>query len=325
MVLVLAAVFFTLLAMIILRSGGEEPEESTTSAESLSVVPQRLRIRTEPNARAPVVTTASGGDLLTLVTDRGSWVRVRTSDGLVGWAERSSLERTTEQQRRLVRAATIRKLPPLTGIAVETTPLYSGPGIFYPIVGELSDGYEVTVYTRDHDFFAIEHGTGIAYADVEAIDVSAAGLQLDVPTTADAPPALTLPPLEQIRPAEPPPVTEPEIAQTPEPVTEPYVSPGGDGVYASVPPGGTQPREIEKPIPRYTAAARRANIGGTVVLRGVVRKDGRFDDVHIIQNLSHGLGEEALRTVRRWRFRPATYRGEPIDVFYTVSVNFRPR
>ena len=35
------------------------------------------------------------------------------------------------------------------------------------------------------------------------------------------------------------------------------------------------------------------------------------------------LREEARRAVSRWRFRPATYRGEPIDVYYTVTVNFR--
>jgi protein TonB len=64
-------------------------------------------------------------------------------------------------------------------------------------------------------------------------------------------------------------------------------------------------------------------VGGAVVVRGIVRRDGTIDNVEIIRDLEYGLGEEARRAVSRWRFRPATYRGEPIDVYYTVTVNFR--
>jgi protein TonB len=95
------------------------------------------------------------------------------------------------------------------------------------------------------------------------------------------------------------------------------------GVYSAVPPGGTQPEEIDRVVPRYPAAARRRNVGGAVVVRGIVRRDGTIDNVEIIKDLPYGLGEEARRAVSRWRFRPATYRGEPIDVYYTVTVNFR--
>jgi TonB family protein len=90
-----------------------------------------------------------------------------------------------------------------------------------------------------------------------------------------------------------------------------------------VPPGGTQPEEIDRVVPRYPAAARRRNVGGAVVVRGIVRRDGTIDNVEIIKDLPYGLGEEARRAVSRWRFRAATYRGEAIDVYYTVTVNFR--
>jgi outer membrane biosynthesis protein TonB len=45
--------------------------------------------------------------------------------------------------------------------------------------------------------------------------------------------------------------------------------------------------------------------------------------VEVIRDLPYGLGDEARHAVSRWTFRPATYRGEPIDVYYTVTVNFR--
>lgn len=316
---ILAVVFFALLGMIILRSGGDGPKKDAAT-ETLTVLPLKIRIRTEPNARAPVVAQATSGDRVTLLQDRGAWVRIRTSDGLAGWADRSSLERTAERQRRLARYEAIRKLPPLKGYASERTQLYSGPGIFYSIVGELSDGYEVKVCTRDHDFYAIEHGTGIAYVNVNAIDVSSAGSQLEVRTgSSPLPPDATSPEAPEM--AEREPEVPAEMEPVPQPIPqEPAVE---TGVYSAVPRGGTQPEEIGRSIPRYPGSARRAGVEGPVVVRGIVRRDGTIDNVEVIKDLPYGLGEEARRAVSRWRFRPATYQGEPIDVYYTVTVNFK--
>jgi TonB family protein len=318
----LAAIFFTLLGLIVLKSGDRETKEIAAN-ETLTVLPVRIRIRTEPHARAPVVATATSGERVTLIEDRNAWVRVQTGDGLAGWAERANLERTLEQKRRLERHAAIRKLPPLKGVATHRTQLYAGPGIFYPLVGELPEGRDVTIYTRDHDFFAIQQGNAIAYADVEAIDITASGAQFDVATaSADTTSTIVEPPLSQTTPtetmaAEAPPVSEPAPAPEPAPVER------TTGVYSAVPAGGTSPEEIDRVVPNYPSAARRANVQGAVVVRGIVRRDGTIDNVEVIKDLPRGLGEEARRAVSRWRFRPATYRGEPIDVYYTVTVNFR--
>lgn len=322
----LALVFFVLLGLIILKSGREEAAEAARPNETLTVLPIRIRIRTEPNARAPIVATATSGERVTLVEDRGAWVQVRTADNLTGWAERANLERTAELKRRLGRYEAIRKLPPLKGVARERTQLYAGPGIFYPLVGDLDNGAEVVVYTRDHDFFAIEHGTSVAYAHVDAIDVTASGSrQVDVATTTDT--ATTLTDLTATNPDAMPPVadatTMPPVP-VPEPAPEPTPSPVETSrVYSAVPPGGTQPEEIDRVVPRYPPAARRARVSGPVVVRGIVRRDGTIDNVEVIKDLPYGLGDEARRAVSRWRFRPATFRGEPIDVYYTVTVNFR--
>ena len=201
----------------------------------------------------------------------------------------------------------------------ESANLYAGPGIFYPLVGTLARGTDVTIYTRDHDFYAVQQGEGIAYADVDAIDISSSGThQLEVPSSAAAVPpsdtAGTAPPVADTA-TEAPPIPEPE--PQPEPVER------TTGVYSAVPPGGTQPEELDRAIPRYPIGARRANVQGPVVIRGIVRRDGTIDNLEIIKDLPYGLGDEARRAVSRWRFRPATYRGEPIDVYYTVTVNFR--
>lgn len=323
-VVLLAVLFFVLLGLIVLKSGGKK-DEPATAVETLTVLSARIRIRTEPHARAPVVATASGGDRVTMLEDRGGWVRVQTADGLTGWAERSALEKTAELQRRMNRYKAIRGLPPLRGETTDRVQLYAGPGIFYPLMGELAGGTQVVVYTRDHDFFAIEHGKSIAYASVDAIDVSASGThQLDVQTASAEPTDTattigTMPPVADTAVTEPPPLPEPEPAAIPEP--EPVER--STGVYSAVPPGGTQPQELDRVMPRYPAIARRRNVGGAVVVRGIVRRDGTIDNVEVIKDLPYGLGEEARRAVSQWRFRPATYRGEAIDVYYTVTVNFR--
>lgn len=315
-VIALAVIFFALLGLIVLRTDNSTRPVPKTN-ETLTVLPVRVRIRTEPQARAPVVATATSGEHLTMLEDRGAWVRVQTSDELSGWAERANLERTSEQQRRMKRYEAIRRLPSLKGEVSERATLYSGPGIFYPVVGSLAQGTHVTVYTRDHDFYAVQQGTGLAYADVDAVDISSSGThQLEVPSASVAPSDTAAPPATDTL-AEPPPIAEQQPEPTPAPAER------TTGVYSAVPAGGTQPEELDRAIPRYSVAARRAGIQGPVVIRGIVRSDGTIDNLEVIKDLPYGLGDAAREAVNRWKFRPATYKGEPIDVYYTVTVNFR--
>lgn len=326
-IVALALMFFVIVGLIVV-SGGRKRPQATAGSETLSVLPLRIRLRTEPKATAPVVATADEGEALTMLEDRGSWVRVSNHDGLSGWAERTGLERTAERERRLARYAAIRKLPPLEGTVSERTPVYAGPGIFYAVVGELSPKAHVKVYTRDHDFYAVETGSAVAYADVDTVDVSASGSrQLEVrsnegmnaPADSGGSSQDTASPSTAVAAVPPPPPPE-EPART---QTLASATPDRTGVYAAVPPDGTQPMEIDRAIPIYPTMARRVGAGGSAVIRGIVRRDGAIDEVEIVKDLPYGMGEAARDAVRRWRFRPATYRGEPIDVYYTVTVNFR--
>jgi len=316
-VIFLGVIFFALLALLLFTTGKRKPEAPPVS-ESLSVLPLRLRLRTEPNAKAPVVGSATAGEKLLVLEDRGAWVRVQGNEGVAGWAERNSLERTSERERRLARYERIRKLPVLAGIVSSRAVLYAGPGIFYPIIGEVPSETQVRIFTRDHDFYAIDHDNQIAYLDVDAVDVSSAGtkqvdVRTDAATTTAAPTATDTTASAAPIPAE----AVPEVS----PVAEAEKDRGG--VYPAVPPGGTQPEEVDRVVPQYPSMARRAGVAGSVVIRGIVRRDGSIDDVEVIKDLPYGLGDAARDAVRRWRFRPATFHGEPIDVYYTVTVNFR--
>lgn len=319
-VILLGVIFFALLALIILRSGSKTTPPP--ASETVTVLPLRIRIRTEANARAPVIATATTGEQLQMLEDQGAWVHVQTGDGLSGWAERANLERTDERDRRLARIEAIRKLPMLSGVTTDRAALYAGPGIFYPLVGEVPAGTSVHVYTRDHDFYAIDHNDSIGYADIDRVDVSASGLpQFNVATTGTGTPTATdtTSTYATTTTSEAPPPPQPPPTATGDELIN------RTGVYSAVPAGGTQPEELDRVMPRYPLIARQKNTGGAVVIRGVVRKDGTIDNVEIIKDLPYGLGEAAKEAVEQWRFHPATYRGEPIDVYYTVTVNFRLR
>src|ERR1051325_9996162 len=245
-VIVLGVIFIAIIAALIFTTGKKPAAQSSTPSEPLSVLPMRIRLRTEPTAKAPVVATATNGEKPTVLEDRGAWVKVQDEDGVAGWTERNSLERTSERERRLARYESIKKLPALSGIASERTPLYAGPGIFYPLIGELPRETQVKVYTRDHDFYAIDHDGAIAYADVDAIDVSSAGTrQLEVRTdTAAIPTETTASAPTQTATEEPAPTPAPQPA-APVPAEVP-ASADRTGVYAAVPAGGTHAAEGER-------------------------------------------------------------------------------
>jgi TonB family protein len=95
-------------------------------------------------------------------------------------------------------------------------------------------------------------------------------------------------------------------------------------IYTSEEEGVTAPKVLEAPSPSYTEEARIARAEGIVTLNAVVRKDGRVDRFEVVNGLGYGLDESAIRTVAtEWRFKPATYEGQPVDCRAHIEVAFR--
>lgn len=104
-------------------------------------------------------------------------------------------------------------------------------------------------------------------------------------------------------------------------------TPGGTGT-APVGPlrvGGDvkAPRISNKVDPEYTEVARRARVQGIVILEAIIDKQGNVDNVKVIRGLPMGLSESAVQAVKRWKFRPGTMNGRPVDVIFNLTVNFR--
>jgi TonB family protein len=88
-------------------------------------------------------------------------------------------------------------------------------------------------------------------------------------------------------------------------------------------PGVTPIRPISTPNAEYSDAARRARVQGVVVVAGIVTAEGTPINLHVMQHLGKGLDEQALKSVARWRFQPATRDGKPIPYALTTDVSFR--
>jgi protein TonB len=99
----------------------------------------------------------------------------------------------------------------------------------------------------------------------------------------------------------------------------------GSGVGPYVPGNGVKPPEVlYKPLPYYTEEARKARAEGIVLIQAVVRKDGTVDSFKVIRGLGFGLDESAINTIAtKWRFKPGTLNGRPVDVQANIEVTFR--
>ena len=82
------------------------------------------------------------------------------------------------------------------------------------------------------------------------------------------------------------------------------------------------PVRIHSPDPHYPEEARHARVQGVVILQTVIDKLGNVTDVRVLKGLPSGLTEAAVAAVSSWRFKPATLEGEPVAVYYLVTVSF---
>jgi protein TonB len=86
--------------------------------------------------------------------------------------------------------------------------------------------------------------------------------------------------------------------------------------------GRLEPAElIKQTLPTYPALARTARVEGVVVLEGTVSVSGNIVDIHVVDG--HPLlVDEALKTVKKWKYRPAILNGQPTPSPVTVTVRF---
>ena len=61
----------------------------------------------------------------------------------------------------------------------------------------------------------------------------------------------------------------------------------------------------DKPIPKYTEAARKHSVNGTVALTAILCRSGNVADIQVVKGLPFGLTEAAIAAARQVKFEPA--------------------
>ena len=88
----------------------------------------------------------------------------------------------------------------------------------------------------------------------------------------------------------------------------------------------SMPILLVKTTPSYTDPAIKAKVQGVVLLRGIVRRNGRVDTLSVVRGLGYGLEESAIREIAsKWKFRPGMHNGQPVDVWATIEITFNLR
>ncbi len=96
-----------------------------------------------------------------------------------------------------------------------------------------------------------------------------------------------------------------------------------DDVPIAFEEGMKAPKVIHRVAPNYPEDARKAGIMGKVILKVTILKTGEITHLEVLQSLREDLDRNAMEAVKQWRFEPALKDGEPVSVFYHITVNFR--
>jgi TonB family protein len=85
----------------------------------------------------------------------------------------------------------------------------------------------------------------------------------------------------------------------------------------------SRPEIISSTKPVYTELARRARVMGTVIVEAVIDEQGNVTETRVLKGLPMGLAQAAVDAVQTWKFKPATREGQPVPVYYVLTVNFQ--
>jgi TonB family protein len=95
----------------------------------------------------------------------------------------------------------------------------------------------------------------------------------------------------------------------------------GHPCTASTPHCVTAPTLVYAPDPEFPKSAKQD--GGVCIVGLIVDTQGHPQQVHVVRSLGLDFDREAVRTVQRYKFKPAMRDGKPVAVSVNIEVNFR--
>ena len=82
------------------------------------------------------------------------------------------------------------------------------------------------------------------------------------------------------------------------------------------------PRIIRRVEPAYPPHLLRTRMRQTVVLRCVIDRNGRVRDAQVVSDSMPAFNQSVLAAVRQWRFTPGSLRGNAVETYLDLTVNF---
>jgi TonB family protein len=83
-----------------------------------------------------------------------------------------------------------------------------------------------------------------------------------------------------------------------------------------------QPKQIRRVEPQYPEDAKAAGTTGMVILEVLLDTEGRVKQAAILRHVTPSIDQAALNAVQQWVYSPTLLNGNPVEVVFTVTVNF---
>jgi TonB family protein len=95
----------------------------------------------------------------------------------------------------------------------------------------------------------------------------------------------------------------------------------GGGAYR-MGSGVTAPVILRQVRPGFTEEALARKIQGEVIVEVLILKDGSVRPVRVIRGLSADLNQKALEAASQWKFIPAKFKGQAVDLIAEIAIDF---
>ena len=113
------------------------------------------------------------------------------------------------------------------------------------------------------------------------------------------------------------------ITETPTPaeVQQPEVK---EGDLVPLTDDVVKPVPVKKVKPKYTLAAKRKRVHGTIIAQALIDENGNVVEVRVLRKMSrpYGLDKEVMKALKKWKFEPATKNGVRVKVYDTFVFKF---
>ena len=95
----------------------------------------------------------------------------------------------------------------------------------------------------------------------------------------------------------------------------------GGGAYR-MGSGVTAPVVLRQVRPGFTEEALARKIQGEVIVEVLILKNGSVRPVRVLRGLSADLNQKAIEAASQWKFIPAKFRGQAVDLIAEIAIDF---